>query len=274
LCVDGLAVGRLAKQSIRFDEMDTLGISQIAEPKRWKVAEVTKAALRGEDSQFELVFVEVGFGGDFEWATVVLGAADDDERSFDGLIFRFNVEAREFVIEDFARALPPVSEDAHFGFELEVYGVSDAAVGAGASDAEEIACFLWLARRSGETKSDFADGATDKTFGSLRDVPGKRQFLGENVCGATGEKGERHAMAVLLASQAVDHFIESTVAAASDDELATLVASTKSNFGGITRAGGFGEVGFNAAGGEDAARFVQFLAAGIAAAPRVRVVNQ
>ena len=139
--------------------MDTLGVAQIAEPKSWQVAEITKAALGGEDGEFELVFVEIGFGGDFEWAAVMFCATDDYERSFDGLIFRFDVEAREFVIEDFARTLPPVSEDTHFGFELEIDGVSDAAVGASASDAEKIAGFFRFVHRSGEAEGDFADGS-------------------------------------------------------------------------------------------------------------------
>src|SRR5881394_2777990 len=139
--------------------MDTLGVAQIPEPKSWQVAEITKSALGGEDGEFELVFVEIGFGGDFEWAAVMFCATDDYERGFDGLIFRFDVEAREFVIEDFARNLPPVSEDTHFCFELEIDGIGDAAVRTGASDAEKIASFFRFLHGSGEAESDFADGS-------------------------------------------------------------------------------------------------------------------
>src|SRR2546423_5382128 len=94
-------------------------------------------------------------------------ATDDDEGGFDGLIFRFDVEAREFVIEDFARTLPPVSEDTHFCLELEIDGVSDAAVRTGASDAEKIASFLRFVYGSGEAESDLADGSAHETLGSL-----------------------------------------------------------------------------------------------------------
>src|SRR5258706_2411365 len=137
--------------------MDTLGVAQIAEPKSWQVAEITKSALGGEDGECELVLVEIGFGGDFEWAAVMFCATDDYERGFDGLIFRFNVEAREFVIEDLARTLPPVREDTHFGFELEIDGVSDAAVKARASDAEQIASFFRVLYGSGEAQGRFPD---------------------------------------------------------------------------------------------------------------------
>ena len=81
-------------------------------------------------------------------------------------------------------------------------------------------------------------------------------------------------MAVLLACEAVDDFVESAVAAAGDDELATLVAGTKSNFGGVARAGCFGEVGFDAAGSEDAASFVELFAAVGASTTSVWIVNQ
>src|SRR5436190_20018038 len=132
--------------------MDTLGVAQIAEPKSWQVAEITKAALRGEDGEFELVFAEIGFSGDFEWAAVMFCATDDYERGCDGLIFCLDVEAREFVIEDFARILPPVSEDTHFGFEFEIDGVSDAAVWTGTGDAEKITGFFRFLRGSGEAE--------------------------------------------------------------------------------------------------------------------------
>src|SRR5438034_5032288 len=153
--------------------MDTLGVAQIAEPKSWQVAEITKAALRGEDGEFELVFVEIGFSGDFEWAAVMFCATDDYERGFDRLIFRFDVEAREFVIEDFARTLPPVSEDTHFGFEFEIDGISDAAVGTGASDAEKIPGYFRFLRRSCEAEGDLAASSTHQPLAGLGEVPGK-----------------------------------------------------------------------------------------------------
>src|SRR5260221_1102249 len=81
-------------------------------------------------------------------------------------------------------------------------------------------------------------------------------------------------MTVVLATEAVDLFVERTIAAAGDDELATLVAGTKSNFGGVARAGCFGEVGFDAAGSEDAASFVELFAAVSASTTSVWIVNQ
>ena len=81
-------------------------------------------------------------------------------------------------------------------------------------------------------------------------------------------------MTVLLASEAVDDFVERTIAAAGDDELAALVAGTKSDFGGVARTGCFGEVGFDAAGSEDAASFVEIFAAVCASTTSVWIVNQ
>ena len=81
-------------------------------------------------------------------------------------------------------------------------------------------------------------------------------------------------MTVLLAREAVHYFVEGAVAAAGDDELAALVAGTKSDFGGVARTGCFGEVGFDAAGSEDAASFVEIFAAVCASTTSVWIVNQ
>ena len=64
-------------------------LAQIAEPQRRQVAQISQAALRGQAQQFELVLKEVGFGGDFEWAAVVFGAADDDQRDVERFALRW-----------------------------------------------------------------------------------------------------------------------------------------------------------------------------------------
>ena len=81
-------------------------------------------------------------------------------------------------------------------------------------------------------------------------------------------------MAILLASEAVDDFIERAVAAAGDDELAAFFSSAHGDISGVARARCFGEVGFNPAGCEDTACFIEFLATRTAAAAGVGVVNQ
>src|SRR5258708_13129969 len=98
-------------------------------------------------------------------------ATDDYERGFDGLVFRFNVEAREFVIEDFARALPPVSEDTHFGFELEIDGIGNAAVRAGTSDTEKIAGFFRFLHGRGEDEPEFTDSSPPQSSTRLAHFP-------------------------------------------------------------------------------------------------------
>ncbi len=272
--INRFAVERFANESVGFHEVDAIGVAEIAEPERGEVTEIAKAALGGEDGEFELIFVEIGFGGDFEGAAVVFCAADDDERAFDRLFLSFDTEHREFVLQDFDGTLPPVGEDSHFCFQLEVHGVSDAAVGTSAGDAEEIAALVGLFERSGEAKRNFSNGTAHEAFGGLRNIPRQSELFGENVCRAAGKKSERNTMAILLAREAVDDFVERAVATAGDDELAAFLSGAQSDFGGVARAGCLGKVGFDSAGGENFAGFVQFFSAGLAAAPGVGVVNQ
>ena len=105
----------------------------------------------------------------------------------------------------------------------------------------------------------------NESFCGFRNVPGEIEFLGENVGGAAGEERERDAVAVLMAGEAVDDFVERAVATAGDDKAAIFGGGAGGDFGGVARAGGFGEVGVNAARGEGVARFVEQAATAVAA---------
>src|SRR5580693_4996234 len=127
---------------------------------------------------------------------------------------------------------------------------------------------------SGQAEGDFFHGAANEFFGGAGNVPGQVQFLGENVGGASGQKRKGNAMAVFLGGEAVDDFIEGAVAAAGDDQAAAFVCGIAGDFSGVAGAGGFGEVGFDAATGENAARFIEQAAAAGAAVAGVGVVDQ
>ena len=81
-------------------------------------------------------------------------------------------------------------------------------------------------------------------------------------------------MAVLLSGEAVHDFVQGAVAAAGDDELAAFGGRVVSDFGGMAGAGGFGEFGFDAAQGENAASSIEKAAARRAAVTGVGIVNQ
>src|SRR5262249_25609477 len=107
-----------------------------------------------------------------------------------------------------------------------------------------------------ESQRNFTDRSANEALGGLGNVPREGKFFGENVGGATWEKSERNAMAILLVRKAVDDFIECTVAAASDDELTAVFSGTHGDFRGVAWAGCFGKVGFDAASGQNLARLV------------------
>src|ERR1700756_1320854 len=106
---------------------------------------------------------------------------------------------------------------------------------------------------SGQAESDFFHSAANELFSGAGNVPGQIQFLGENICGSTGEKGERHAMAVLVGGEAVDDFIECAAAAASDDQAAAFGGGVPGDFRGVPGASGFCEFGIDTAGSENVA---------------------
>src|SRR5579859_2608295 len=81
-------------------------------------------------------------------------------------------------------------------------------------------------------------------------------------------------MAVLAAGEAVDNFVERAIAAAGDDEAAFFGGGAGGDFGGVAGAGGFGEVGVNAARGENVARLVEQAATAVAAAASVGIVDE
>ena len=272
--VDGIRIERFAEEGIGFEEIDACGAAEFVEPKRRQIAEIAKAASRSESQDFEVVFEEIGLGGDFEGAAVILRAANDDERSVDGAAAADDAEMRELVTKGFAEAFPPVGKNADARFEAETDGVDDHAVGAGSGDAKKVFFLFGLFERSCEAKGDFFDGAVDEFFGGFGNVPGEIEFFGKNVGGAAGEKRERDAVAVLVSGEAVDDFVERAVAAARDDEAAIFGSGARGDFRGVARAGGFGEVGVNAAGGEDMARLVEQTATAMTAIAGVGVVNQ
>src|SRR6267142_2391482 len=74
--------------------------------------------------------------------------------------------------------------------------------------------------------------------------------------------------------KAVYDFVERAVAAAGDDELAAFVGGALRDFGGMPRAGGFREIGFDAAAGKYPSRFVEQAPSAAAAVASVRIVNQ
>ena len=272
--VDGIRVERLADERIGFEKVDAGYAAELAEVKSGQIAEITETALRGEGKDFEVVFEEVGFGGDFERAAVVLCAADDNQRGVRLAFAARDAEARKFVAESFARAFPPVSKNADTRLEPEADGVDDHAVRAGAGNAEEIFFLFGLLKGSGEAESDFLDRAMSESFRSLGNVPGKIEFLGKDISGAAGKKSERDAMTVLMSGEAVDDFIERAIAAAGDDQAAIFGSGARGDFDGVARAGGFGEVGVDAAVGENVASLVEEAAASMAAVAGVGVVDE
>jgi hypothetical protein len=274
LGVDGIRIEGLAEEGVGFEELDASGAAEFVEPERWQIAQIAEAAASGQSEDFEAVLEEVGFGGDFKGAAVILRAADDDQRGIDGAATAGDAEMREFVAEDFADAFPPVRENAHAGFEAEINGVDDHAVGAGAGDAEKIFFLFGLLEGSGEAESDFLNRAVDEFFSGFGNVPGEVEFFGEDVGGAAGEKRERDTVAVLVSGEAVDDFVERAVAAAGDDQAAIFGGGARGNLGGVAGAGGFGEVRVNAARGENVARFVEQAAASVAAVAGIGIVDE
>src|SRR5215470_16809928 len=181
----------------------------------------------------------------------MFGAPDDNEGNFVLLSFAGHAKPLKLVIENFASALPPVSEDSHARLELKIDGIGDAAIGSGTGDTEEIAGFFGLCERSGEAERDVANFSPHQLLGGLGNLPGEFKLLGEHIGGASGKQGKRNAMTVLLPGQTVYNFVDRAVAATGDDQLAAIVARLPRNFGGFTGTGGFCQVGLNAASAED-----------------------
>src|SRR6266446_2274735 len=165
LGVERIFVERLADDGVSFVEMDALSAAETAHPEGGQVAQIAEAALRGEGHDFELIFEEIGVGGDFEGAAVIFGAADDDQGGVEFLIAHANAEMLEIVAKDFAGAFPPVGEHANAGFQVEVEGVDDHAVGASAADAKEVFFLFGLLERGGEAQGDFSYRAANEFFG-------------------------------------------------------------------------------------------------------------
>jgi hypothetical protein len=84
-----------------------------------------------------------------------------DQGGVDILPAADHAKVREFVAENFARALPPVGEDTHASFKIEVNRVDDHTVGAGAGNAKKIAPFVGLLEGRGEAKGNVFELAVD-----------------------------------------------------------------------------------------------------------------
>src|SRR6266850_4690547 len=274
LRVDGIFVEGIADQRFRFPEMDAFRLPQIAEPQTWQIAQIPKATLRRKGHEFEVVFKEIGAGGDFEGAAVVFGAADDDQRCFDHSFVGGDSKTQKIVAEKLPSALPPVRQNAEASFEIQVDAVNDHAIRARTANAQEILFLFRLFERSGQTERNFFHGAANQLFRGAGDVPRQGQFFCENVRGSAGKQRERNAVSVFLRCKTVDDFVQRAVAAAGNDKVAAFVGGALRDFGGMPRAGGFREIGFDAAAGKKAPRFIKQAPAAAAAVAGVRVVNQ
>jgi hypothetical protein len=274
LGVERIFVERLADDGVSFVEMDAFGAAEIAHPKGGQVAQIAEAALRGEGHDFELIFEEVGVGGDFEGAAVIFGAADDDQGGVEFLIAHTNAEMLEIVTKDFSGAFPPIGQHADAGFQVEVEGIDDHAVGAGAADTEKIFFLFGLFEGSRQAECNFLHRAANELLGGAGNVPGKVEFLGEDVRGSAGKESERHTVSVLVRCKAVNDFIQSAIAAAGDYEAAAFGGGAVRDFCGVSRAGGLRKFGIDAAGGKNVAGGIERAAAAFASSAGVGVVNQ
>src|SRR2546421_6492252 len=163
----------------------------------------------------------------------------------------------EIVAKNFAGAFPPVGQHANAGFQVKVEGIDDHAVGSGPTDTEKIFSLMGIFERSRQAEGDFSHSATNELPGGAGNVPGQVEFLGENVGGATGKKGERYAVAVLVGGESVDDFIEGAVAAAGDDQAAAFGGGVPGDFRGVARASSFRKFGFDATGGKNMASRIE-----------------
>src|SRR5579885_1950493 len=168
--------------------MDAFGFAQIAEPKR------------RQREQLEFILVEVGAGGDLEGAAVMLCAANDDQGCVQRLFFGFDAEARKLVSVDFSCALPPIRKNTEARLQIQIDGVSNLGVRAGAGDAQKVATLFWFVKRSGQAERQLANFSANKLLRSARDVPGKIELLCQHVGGARGKKRQSDAMAFLRGS--------------------------------------------------------------------------
>src|SRR5258708_3392383 len=113
----------------------------------------------------------------------------------------------EIVTKNFAYPFPPVGQHTDAGFQIKVEGINDHAVGPGATDTEKIFFLVGMFERSRQAEGDFFHGTANEFFGGAGNVPRQVEFLGENVGGAAGKKGEWDAVTVLIRGKAVDDFV-------------------------------------------------------------------
>src|SRR5690349_2475010 len=274
LGVNGTCIKWLADETVGFPEVDTIRLTQIAEPERWQVAQILEAALRGQCQQFELILIEVRAGGDLERPAVMFGAADHDQGSVQAFFGCLHSEAREFVAEYFAGALPPVGKDSEARFQFEIDRIGDLAVGPGAGDAEKIAALFGAIEGSCQAERQFTNFAANELLGSATDVPGQVQFLREHVGSAGWKERKGYAVAVLLHSQAVYDFVDSAVAPAGDHKLAACLTGIRCQLSGFARGRSLRQSDLDAFLRENAAGFLELLAPCITAPTGIGIVDQ
>lgn len=254
--------------------MNVFFFTEIAQPEGGEIAQIAEARSRREGHHLELVLEKIGLIGDLKGAAIVFGAADDHKCHLHLAVAGADSEAREGITEDLASALPPVGEDTDASLEAQIHGIDDHAVGSGAGNGKEEALATGIFERRGQTEGDVVDVGIDQAPRRTRDVPGKIEFLGENIGSSARKKSQGNAIAVAGGSQTVDNFIERAVASASDDQLATFADRLLRYFGSVAGAGGFGQFGFDAARGQNAPSLVEKFAAAIATIASVGVMDE
>jgi hypothetical protein len=274
LSIDGIGVQWFADQRFGFPKVHAFLFTKLSHPESRQIAEITETTLCGERHDLETVFEQICLVGNLERAAVISCPADDDESGFQLMVASSDAEARESVAKNFARALPPVGQDADAGFQSEINRIDNHAVRTGTGHGEKIALAIGLLKGSRQTESDFANLGVDEAARGARDVPREIEFLSENIGGASGKKRQRNAVAIGIIGQAIDDFVERAIAAAGDDELTPVTHGLLSYFRSVSRAGGFGKIGLDTVGGENLARLVDQPPPPIAAIAGVGVVDQ
>src|SRR5215469_2790071 len=274
LSVNRIRLERLAHEGFSLPEMHVLFLTEIAHPQGRQIAEIAKAALRGQGHDFELLLEQVGLIGDFERAAIILRAPYDDKCDIKLPVAGFYAEARKRVAQNFACSLPPVGQNAYTRFQTKIDGINDHAIGAGTGDAEEVTFSFGLLERCRKSERNLANFAMNQPLGCARNIPGQIEFFGENVGGSAGKERKRNAVAVREIGQAVDHFIEGSITATGNDQLTTVTYRLLGDFHCVAGTSGFGEVDLHSGGRQNVTSLVEQAAPAVATIAGIRIVNQ
>src|SRR3989442_2920566 len=222
--------------------------AKVSYPQRRQIAEVAQSTLGGQRGEFEAVFEEIGLCGDAKRAAIMFRAADNDQGRFELFIRRHDAETGKLIAKELADALPPVGEDPYASFQIEIERIDHHAVGAGSGYADEVALLFRMREGSRQAKRDVPQVPAHKTLRGARNVPGKSQFLGQNIGCAAGKQSKRNAMSGLRCGHTVDDFVDRAVSAAGNEELAAFGSGATGNFGRIAWSARLQEIGVNACG--------------------------